>query len=119
MDDFFSDDPFVRRAAPQPAWRVRAYMAYELAMQKRRSVWAYWFPKKPSLIHELLFEIRGAELFYRYPGTSLEAEVLNTERGGTQPCATVLWTVIPGYWEERRGMLINGPHARMFFSRAA
>lgn len=119
MDDAFSDDPFVWRAAPQPAWRVREYMAFEAGQQKKSSAWALWFPRKPSLPQHLLFEIRGAELLERYPGTRLEVEVLITERGSAGSVATVMWAVIPGYWEERRGMLMDGPSARMYFQRAA
>lgn len=119
MDDAFSDDPFVRRAAPQPAWRVREYMAFEAGQQKKSSAWALWFPRKPSLLQYLLFEARGAELLARYPDTQLEVEVLNTERGSADPVATVMWAVIPGYWEGRRGMSMNGPSAQMYFSRAA
>ena len=119
MDDFFTDNSFIRRAAPQPALRVRAYMALEAERQKRQSVWAFWFPQKPTLIQRVLFEIRGADLLIHYPGTRLEVEILNVEQHGARPVATVMWAVIPGYWEDRRGMLVNGPHAQMFFDRAA
>ncbi len=119
MNDIFTDEPFIRRAAPQPEWRVREYMAFETEMQKRQSVWAFWFRRKSTLLQRVLFETRGADLFICYPDTRLEVEVLNVERHGAIPIAIVMWAVIPGYWEGRRGMLINGPHAKMFFDRAA